>query len=434
MSGTRTDVVVIGAGMVGVSTALHCLDRGLSVVLVDGGDARRRASFGNAGAISRGSIFPVASPSVMKRILRYVANADPGLRIEYGQILRIWPWMIRFLLSANERSWREAARWLDPFVAGAFAEHARLAAEAGASHLLEKNGWIKLFRTPEAFEGSAIERRILGDFSVAVDILDGNDLRRLEPALKREFWAGMLFPETGHARDPGGLLAAYEALVMAKGGVFVRSDALDMASSGDGWRVQADRAISARSVVLAAGAWSDGLARRLGFAFPMAAERGYHAHFASPQEASLIRTIYDVAGGYVAAPMNKGIRILSGIELAPRDAPPDLRQLNDGIAEASATLSLGPAIDSEPWVGSRPSTPDGLPVIGPAPGRPGLFFAFGHGHIGFSTGPVTGRIVADLITGREPHIEVRGFSPERLLSWSDRELRRRLPWNWGERA
>jgi D-amino-acid dehydrogenase len=416
MKAGEDDVAIIGAGIVGVCTAIRCLERGMRVTLHDGGEARRRASYGNAGAISRGSIFPVASPSLLKNMVRYATNRDPGLRIDYRSFTRILPWTRRFLMSANERAWRRAAGALDPFVAGAYGEHSRLAREAGAAHLLSRDGWIKLFRSDAAFQSSSLERRILAEHSVTVDILDADALAELEPALKRRYPRAMLFPETGHVRDPGGLLAAYRALFEAKGGVIVEGDVDDLAPTSEGWLVSsAGRTFGARRAVLAAGAWTDGLARRLGYAFPMAAERGYHQHFAPPNAPPLTRTIYDTGGGYVAAPMEQGIRVLSGIELAPRDAEPDFRQIARCIEEARGALDLGAPVENRPWVGSRPSTPDGLPVIGPAPRHAGLYFAFGHGHIGFSTGPVTGLILADLLGGESPQIPIAAFTPARFL-------------------
>jgi len=411
----RTDVAIIGGGMVGISIGIACLERGLSVTLYDPADSRRRASYGNAGAISRGSIFPVASPSVMKGLVQYATNRNPGLRIDYANILRVLPWATRFLRSSSETAWRRAAAALDPFVAGAFAEHERLAAMASASHLLARDGWLKLFRTPDAFATSQLERDILAEYDIRVDVLDGADIRALEPALKRPFSAGLLFPQTGHVRDPGGLMEAYETLFVNKGGTRLAMNADVITQRDTGCDVDAPTPVFAGKVVIAAGAWSDGLARRLGYAFPMAAERGYHIHFARSDGPALTRTIYDTGGAYVAAPMMQGIRILSGIELAPRDAPANTTQIDHAVTEARGTLELGPPVENQPWFGSRPSTPDGLPVIGRAPRHADLYFAFGHGHIGLSTGPVTGQIVADLLTGPRPAIPVAAFRPERFV-------------------
>ncbi len=172
--------------------------------------------------------------------------------------------------------------------------------------------------------------------------------------------------------------------------------------------------VSAATVVLAAGAWSARLLAPLGYRIPFAAERGYHAHFKLRPGARLNRPIFDVGGGYAAAPIDSEVRILTGIEIAQPDDPPDKRQLEAVVNAARTILPLGERIAGSDWKGSRPSTADGLPVIGRAALDKRLLLAFGHGHIGFSTGPITGRIIADLIADRVPPIPIDAFSVERF--------------------
>jgi D-amino-acid dehydrogenase len=170
----------------------------------------------------------------------------------------------------------------------------------------------------------------------------------------------------------------------------------------------------ARQAVLAAGAWSDLLLRRLGYRLPLAAERGYHRHYRVEQ--NLTRPVHDTGGAYVLAPMEAGtVRLSSGIEIARPDDPPNPRQLVRVLPEVQGTIRLGEPVDEAPWHGSRPSTPDGLPVIGRAPRHPNLILAFGHGHMGLSLGPVTGRIVADLEGQRTPSVRIEAFAAERFL-------------------
>lgn len=410
------DIAIVGGGMVGVSSALACQERGLRVLLLDPGDPRRRASYGNAGAISRGSLFPVAGPGIRRNLLRYALNRDPGLRIDHAQLWRILPWLTRFMRAASVEGWRRAAAALDPLVGAAYAEQVRLAEQAGVRHLITREGWLKLFRQEQGFAGSALEREILAAYGVAVTMLDAGEVRDLEPALTRPFARGMLFPETGHVRNPGALVAALTELFCARGGRWETATVAGLAPSGAGWTLNGEgRTWHAAQVVLATGGWANQLTRALGYRLPLAVERGYHRHIRQAEgQPPLGRTVYDVAGGYVLAPMEAGIRVLSGVELAPRDAPPDTRQLEACIRAARETLALGEPVEAEAWAGSRPSTPDGLPVIGPAPQHKGLWFAFGHGHIGLSTGPVTGQIIADLVTGRTPDIPVAPFAATRF--------------------
>jgi D-amino-acid dehydrogenase len=410
------DVVIVGGGIVGLSTGIACAERGLTVTVCDCGEARRRASYGNAGVISRGSLFPLASPAVWESLLRYAGNRDAALRIDWGNAWRIAPWLFAFLRSANEKSWRRAATALAPLTAAAFGEHERLAARCGVSALIARNGWLKLYRSEAAFAASALERAILAENRVEAIVLDPTELTDIEPALVRPFARALLFPETGAIADPGGLIEAYARLLRELGSDIVDGKVEALTPDGAGWIARtAAGDVLAKQAILAAGAWSDGLARSLGYRLPLASERGYHRQFARGASPALNRPVYDTGGGYIVAPMGDKLRVLSGVELAPRGAPPNYAQISRATAEAAQTLALGAVLDNEPWLGSRPSTPDGLPVIGPAPRHRGLFFAFGHGHIGLSTGPMTGTVVADLLIGRVPTIPIAPFSAARFL-------------------
>jgi D-amino-acid dehydrogenase len=422
MSGetVKAEVVVVGGGMVGLASAIALRDRGLDVLLCDPGEARARTSFGNAGVISRGSIFPMSSPALWAKLPTYLRNADRGLRLRHTHVARVLPWTAHFLASARTSAWERAAASLLPLTSAALPAHLALAERAGAGHLLRRCGWIKLYRTHAAFAGAALERAILGRHGVTFDILDPDDIRAAEPALVRPYAQAMLLPETGAVSDPGGLLEAYQQLYLGLGGRTLRMVTTALEPDGEGWRVRHDGGmVQARQVVLAAGAASGEIARGLGYRFAFAAERGYHAHYAlHPDSPPLTRPVLDTGAGSIIAPMGEGrVRVLSGVELNAREAPPDYVQIEAAAQEAAGTLRLGANLDNRPWMGARPSTPDGLPVIGPAPRHRGLIFAFGHGHIGLSTGPITGRLVADLATGAPPSIPVAPFAPPRLLGW-----------------
>ncbi|GJD34799.1 NAD(P)/FAD-dependent oxidoreductase [Methylobacterium aerolatum] len=414
------EIAVVGGGMVGIASAIALRERGLDVVLCDPGEARARTSYGNAGVISRGSILPMASPALWSKLPAYLRNADRALRLDYRHLPRIAPYLAHFLANARESRWRDSASALIPLTSAAYPAHERLAAKTGTSHRLVRNGWIKAYRTEEAFRGAALEREILREHGVAFDILDGHTLREHEPALVRPYARAMLLPETGSVREPGRLVEACEALYARMGGQRVRASVNRLFPDGDGWSVVLDDGtFRAKRVVLAAGAATGALTKPLGYRFAVAAERGYHRHFAlRPESPPLTRPILDTGAASILAPMGEsGIRVLSGVELSARQAPPDFSQIAAASREAAGTLALGGPLDNEPWLGSRPATPDGMPVIGWAPKHDGLIFAFGHGHIGLSTGPITGEIVADLATGRPPSVPINPFSADRLLQW-----------------
>ncbi len=345
-------------------------------------------------------------------------NADSALRLDYTHLPRILPYLTHFMARARESRWREAAASLIPLTSAAYAAHERLAARTGTTDRLVRNGWIKAYRTEAAFQGAALERDILARHDVAFEILDGPALREREPALVRPYAKAMLLTETGSVREPGRLVEACEALFAQQGGRRIRGSVTGLTPAQGGWHLAVEgRDLDVRQVVLAAGAASGDLVRSLGYRLAVAAERGYHRHFSlHPDSPPLTRPILDTGAASIIAPMGEsGIRVLSGVELNARDAKPNLAQIEAASREAAETLRLGGPRENEPWLGSRPATPDGMPVIGRAPRHEGLIFAFGHGHIGLSTGPITGEIVADLATGRTPAVAIAPFGPERLM-------------------
>jgi D-amino-acid dehydrogenase len=409
------DVVVVGGGIVGVSCALGARERGLSVVLCDPGEARRRASYGNAGCISRSSLFPMSGPGLWKNLPNYLLNRDPGLRLDHAKLPRIAPWVAAFMRSANMRALRRAATALDRLTSRAFDAHMHLAARTDATALIKREGMLRLYRSEAAFQASAHEREILAEHGVKFEVIEDAALHELEPALKRPFAKGVLYPETGSVLDPGALVEAYRKLFVEEGGRIAQVTVDALRPDGDGWVARfAGGEIRARQAVLAAGGWAHGFTRALGYRFPLAVERGYHLHLAPGEGPRLKRPIHDSGGYHMLAPMRQGVRITSGVELAPLSAPPNTTQIDAAVREARGTIELGAPVENEPWLGARPSTPDGLPVIGEAPRHRRLFFAFGHGHIGLSNGPITGQAIGDLLLGRAAEFDISPFSAERF--------------------
>jgi D-amino-acid dehydrogenase len=409
------DVLVVGGGIVGTSVAVALQERGRGVILIDPGVNTRRATFGNAGMINRASLFPVAGPHIWRNLSRYVRNADPSLHLDHKNILRVYPWLWRFLANSTKSGWRRAATALAPLTGAAWAEHARLANLAGANALLDRCGWIRLYRSEEAFARTMLEREILGSHGISFEVFAGNEIQDLEPALTRSFARAILYPEMTLIRNPDSLLAAYQRLFIHLGGRVIQAEAFELKPDGEEWltRWHGGEA-KAHQAVLATGAWSGGMAHKLGYHFPLAAERGYHRHFTPAGPRQLKRPVHDASGGCVVCPMETGLRVLCGVELAPRDAPKNTRLIDGAEKAAAQMVALGEPIEPVPWIGARPSTPDGLPIIGMAPRHFHLAFAFGHGHIGMSTGPATGQVVADMLQGVKPAIPIDAFSPSRF--------------------
>ena len=411
----RVDAMVLGAGMVGVSAALHLQARGRTVVLVDRlGDAGRETSFGNAGLIERASIFPYVFPREPITILRTILAQAPEARIDWTALPTVLPWIARYWWQSTPERAAATARAALPLIERCVIEHDALAGAAGAEHLFVREGWIKAFRTQESLaHGIADAQRIL-PHGLTFDALDQAALREREPHLTG-FAGAVHYRDPVSCRDPGGLAQAYAALFMERGGQFVSGDARTLSASGDEWSVQiGNGALIARDVVVALGPWSDLVFAPLGYAIPLGVKRGYHMHYAPQGNAVLGHPVLDADGGYLLAPMNAGIRLTTGAEFARRDAPPSPIQLERVEPVARTTFPLAERRDAKPWMGARPCLPDLLPVIGPAPHHKGLWFDFGHQHHGFTLGPVTGRLMAELVTGETPFTDPTPYRADRF--------------------
>lgn len=415
MGRTRFDIIIVGGGIVGLSCAFHLQRHGLRIAIIDPGNEEARASFGNAGVISRNSIFPMSSPAIWPRLLRYASGVDVSLCIRAASLHALAPWLLRFLSVAHESAWRRAARALNRLTEAAFASHMEIAEPAGVRHLFRRNGWMRLYRSEASFAVSAPEREILLEHGVRAEPLVANQIREIEPSLKDRFTGGLLFPDSASVDSPGDIMRAYEKAVRERGGMFVAGKASRLAQTGSGVQMAVGQEIlNCDTAVIAAGAWSAKLAAHLGYRIPLVAERGYHVHRRLLDGVELNRPVHDSAGGYVILPMKGGVRILTGVELARPDDPPNYGQISAVVQDASRTLLLDAAGDERVWMGSRPSTPDGLPIIGFAPRHDCILFAFGHGHIGFSTGPVTGHLISTLVSRGTVPFPIDDFSPRRF--------------------
>jgi D-amino-acid dehydrogenase len=411
-----TDVIVLGAGIVGVCVAIHLQRRGRTVLLVDRRAPGRETSYGNAGIIQREGVRPRAFPrdfATLARIgvnagldSRYALSALPG----YASPLAQYWWH-----SAPERYRRIVAEYA-PLIAHSVSEHAELIAAAGAGELISKGGFLLLFRSEArrdaAFADADGDAR---DYGVGRAKLDAAELAQMEPALHGPFVGALHWTAPWTVRDPGALVDAYVALFKSLGGSFATGDARTLRAAGSGWTVDtADGPVAAAEAVLALGPWAGDATRRLGYRLPLFIKRGYHREYQAVPGATLNRPVLDIETGYLLAPMRRGIRLTTGAEFAQHDAPKDLTQADGSEAVARQVMALGERLDAEPWLGARPCTPDMKPIIGRAPDHANLWFAFGHAHHGLTLGAVTGRALAEQMVGETPFVDLVPFSASRF--------------------
>jgi D-amino-acid dehydrogenase len=413
---TRADVAVLGAGMVGVSAALHLQRRGRSVVLIDRRGPGEETSYGNAGIIQREGVVPYPFPRDIRLLARYAFNLLPEANLHYSALPAIAPWLYRYWRASTPEGIAQTARGLKPLVERCIVEHEALMEPAGLLGLVRRTGYMRIYRSPETLDAAFAKQQMEGErYGVNYRTLDAAEVAGLEPHLKSGLAGGMLMPDPVSVSDPGALVKGYAGLLAEGGGRVVEADVRMIAQSAGGWTVTTSAGpIEAREVVLALGPWSGDLFRPLGYRFPLGFKRGYHQHFKPVGNATLNRPILDAEVGYVMAPMSRGIRLSTGAEFALRDAPPTPVQLTRVTPRAREVFPLGEAVDARPWLGRRPCMPDMLPVIGRAPRHPGLWFDFGHHHLGFTLGPVSGRLLAEMMTGAEPFIDAAPYAAERF--------------------
>lgn len=412
----RTDAIVLGAGIVGTSIALHLTKRGLSVALVDRHGVGRETSYGNSGVIEGSTILPPAFPSDVGTLARIALKRASQANYHLTFLPKVAPWLFAFRANSQPRRIAETARLNRPLFTRAVGEHEALMNEAGATGLLRKTGWLKLYRREDALRTMRLEFDLAEDFGLPLERLDPGGAQALEPSLRPVFRHAVFWPMAASISDPLALTRAYAARFTSLGGVIVKGDARSLHRSAGHWRVETDEGgLDSANVVVSLGPWVPDLLEPLGLKLPMAVKRGYHRHFRGEGAASLARPVVDVDFGYLITPMQQGIRLTTGTEFAARDAAQTPVQFDRLMPRARTLFPLGERADNDTWMGSRPCFADSRPVIGAAPKLPGLWLGIGHAHWGLTLGPITGRLLADLITEATPVVDPAPYRAERFL-------------------
>jgi D-amino-acid dehydrogenase len=410
---STADAIVLGAGIVGVSVAVHLQKRGRATVLVDRRGPAEETSFGNAGLVQREGVYPYGFPHDFGALVRYGFNRTIDAHYHPTAIPRLAPFLWKYWHHSRPARHRAIAHLYAKLIEHCIAEHDALAAEAGAADLFRRTGWMKVFRTERERDIRFAEaERWRAEFGIASQLLDKKSFEKAEPHVAPVVVGALHWTDPIAAVDPQAVSLAYLGLFRSLGGRFVQGNA---ASLEPGWSVRtAEGTVTARDVVVALGPWAEVATRRLGYDLPLAVKRGYHMHYRPAGSAVLNHPMLDTERGYFLAPMRRGIRLTTGAEFAMRDGMKTPVQLNRAEPIARELFPLGERLDPDPWMGSRPCTPDMMPVIGAAPRHRNLWFAFGHAHHGFTLGPVTGRLIAEMVTGEPPFVDPSPYRAERF--------------------
>lgn len=412
---TNHKVIVVGAGIVGICCALSLLEKGLSVTMIDRDPPASGTSSGNAGVVSPWSNVPLCLPGVWKNVPKWLLDADGPVSIPANYLLKLLPWSLRFLGNANMAKAIEISDSMAALNAPSIDIYRHHLYGTGEEQLLRDSVYLHVFRKREQASLDGTAGQLRARHGTPVEVVFDDELRALEPALSPNYKAAIMIRDQARAISPGRLGSVLAQKFESMGGRLMRADVQRLIPLEDAtWRLELGAGeISADQLVLAAGAWSARLLQPLGVKVPLAAERGYHLTFRNPG-VSLNHSVMEADRMFVCSSMENGVRSAGTAEFADLDAKPNYQRAR---SLKRLTKELIPGLntdDTEEWMGSRPSLPDNLPCIGEVGGLPGLFAAFGHSHWGMSMAPRTGQIVADLVVGTTPDIDISPYRVDRF--------------------
>ena len=412
----RYDVIVIGAGMVGTSIAWHLQKNNSKVLMLDRKLPGLETSYGNAGLIQREAIHIHPFPRQITEMFRVLPNQGTDIRYRVPAILRYHQALLQYWKYSSPASVKQIESEWQTLIAHCTSEHQKMIEASGADELITRDGWLQLHRSAETLKAAADTAILDRQQGVKHKVLSLKELKALEPNANFDGFVGAIhWLNSWQVSNPSYLVKAYAKSFEEMNGTILERDVTDIQPENDGWKVTttSDTYYSDK-LVIAAGPWSNELIKPLGYDLPLFPMRGYHQHFKLHDKNTIHHSMFDMDKGFVMGPMQQGIRITTGAEMTTMNAPKNFGQLNTVLKLARKILPLEDAVESEAWAGSRPCMPDMKPVIGPAGNHENLWFAFGHSHQGFTLGPITGRLVEELIHDKPLTVDVEPFNAQRF--------------------
>ncbi|RVT98611.1 FAD-dependent oxidoreductase [Rhodovarius crocodyli] len=412
-------VIVLGAGVAGLSAALPLARAGRAVTVIDPLPPAGGASFGNAGLLSPDTVVPIAQPGMLRKVPGWLLDPDGPLVVRPRYLPRAAPWLLRWIMAGRmERvlAVSDAMRALNGQTMRCWQD---LLGAADFAALARRTGQVQVWDSEGETEAAARDRMLRARHGIAAEVLDAEGVRALLPGITPAVKRGLFLPGNGHTVSPLRMVRRLADHFLAAGGTLLAERAMKIippegGGEGGGWMVMTNAANHrAATLVVAGGAWSKQMLAPLGIHVPLEAERGYHLMLPDPSVMPAL-PIMDKARSIAVTPMEEGLRATGLVEIAGLEAPPDEARAARLMGLLAALLPGITGGTPRLWMGSRPSTPDSLPVLGPVKGRPGLHLCFGHGHFGMTGGPPSGRLVSDLILGERPLADPAAYALDRF--------------------
>ena len=412
----RYEVIVIGAGMVGTSIAWHLQSHNSQVLLLDKKPPGSETSYGNAGLIQREAIHVHPFPRHLAELIRVLPNQNTDIRYRWPAVFRYHQALLKYWQFSAPSSVQQIEKEWQTLIEHCTSEHQEMITAAGAEDLIRRDGWIEMHRDENKLKAAIVGAENVLQQGIEHKVLSIAQLKELEPNGNFDDFIGAIhWSNSWQVSNPGALVKAYAKSFQEMHGSIGECTVKEIRPEGDGWQVITDLdTFYSYDLVIAAGPWSNQLIKPLGYDLPLFPMRGYHQHFETTPQNTVNHSLVDMDKGFVMGPMQQGIRVTTGAEMTTIDAPKNFDQLNAVLAFAKKILPLNQKVETEAWAGSRPCMPDMKPVIGAAGKHNNLWFAFGHGHQGFTLGPITGRIIEELLHNKPTVVDIEPFNAQRF--------------------
>lgn len=411
----KHDVLVIGTGIIGVMSALYLQSQGRSVTLLERGEIARGASSGNAGILAFPEIIPIPAPGLMKKAPRWLFDPLGPLSVPPSYALKVAPWLWRFWRASSESAFRHGLKTQIAMMKLSAAEMDVIRAMPELSGFFTNTGTLDLYDSEASFNAAAADWAEKEKAGFVFNRVGRDEIDELQPGLAPQFQHAMFTPGGLQVSEPYEFTKAIAELVIARGGKLIEGEALRLEPRGDEARVTltGGKTVDAAKVVVAGGAWSKNLGASLGENLPLETERGYNTTLPD-QSFNLTRQLYFNDHAFVVTPLSTGIRVGGAVELGGLSLPPNYRRSEALLGKAAKFMPGLKTEGGKQWMGFRPSMPDCLPVIGASKVSTAIIYAFGHGHLGLTQSAATGKLVSDLVAGREPSISIDPFRAGRF--------------------
>lgn len=410
------ETLVIGGGIIGLACAFFLHNQGKSVRVVHGVGLNESTSCGNAGGVAVAEIIPISGPGVIWKAPKWLVDPEGPLSIRTSYLPKLLPWFWKFLRSGTPQHRLRLTEAMAALLATAFDDHDHVLQTIGKAHFLQKNGTTFVYKSEHGRKAAQAEWDLRRACGVEFEPLDRAAVSHFEPALGPLADCGYRIENWAHYRDPGELVVALADYLASVGVSFEQAEVDQINKTMDkvtGVTLTTGKKISADQVVVATGAWSGRLSEQVGDPVLLESERGYNTTL--PEPGVDVRSFVTFSEDFfVMTPMRMGLRIGGAVEFAGLQVPPNYRRSKALVALAQKYMPELNTSGGTEWMGHRPSTPDSVPVIGPSHSCSNLFYAFGHGHLGLTGSMTTGRLIADLVGGIPPSIDLSPFSINRF--------------------